>query len=50
MWEDTGREQVIPLIEGEIDNKPSTIRIERLTHDNSIKFTSLLVSQTTEFV
>ncbi|KZW00606.1 alpha/beta-hydrolase [Exidia glandulosa HHB12029] len=49
MWEDSESETVIPHIDGELDNKPSTIRIERLTHDNSIKFSSLLLSQTEDF-
>ncbi|KZV98711.1 alpha/beta-hydrolase [Exidia glandulosa HHB12029] len=49
MWEDSESETVIPHIDGELDNKPSTIRIERLTHDDSIRFTSLLPSQTEDF-
>ncbi|KAF9224794.1 alpha beta-hydrolase [Gyrodon lividus] len=42
-WEDPLCEQVLPKIEGELDNAPGKGRIERLTHDD-YRYTSVIIS------
>lgn len=41
--EDTAGQEPLPHIGGELNNKPSTFRLERLTHDDSIRFGSPLI-------
>ncbi|KAF8452502.1 alpha beta-hydrolase [Boletus edulis BED1] len=42
-WEDALCEQVLPKIDGELDNAPGNGRIERLTHDD-YRYDSIIIS------
>ncbi|KAG9313807.1 alpha beta-hydrolase [Chiua virens] len=42
-WEDAVCEQVLPKIDGELDNAPGKGRIERLTHDD-YRYNSVIIS------
>ncbi|KAF9233901.1 alpha beta-hydrolase [Melanogaster broomeanus] len=42
-WEDALCEQVLPTIDGELDNAPGKGRIERLTHDD-YRYSSVIIS------
>lgn len=44
-WEDSLADQVLPKVQGELDNAPGLGRIERLTHDD-YRYGSIVVSQT----
>ncbi|KAH7925325.1 alpha/beta-hydrolase [Leucogyrophana mollusca] len=48
-WEDAFCEQVLPRIDGELDNLPGKGRIERLTNDG-FKYTGVVISQTDKFM
>ena len=48
-WEDSLSDQVIPRVEGELDNAPSMGRIERLTHDD-FRYGSVVISQSDKYV
>src|SRR5882757_5784462 len=48
-WEDSLADQVLPRVEGELDNSPGTGRIERLTHDD-FRYGSVVISQSDKYV
>lgn len=48
-WEDSLADQVLPRVEGELDNAPGMGRIERLTHDD-FRYSSVVVSQSDKYV
>ncbi|OJA12246.1 hypothetical protein AZE42_04083 [Rhizopogon vesiculosus] len=48
-WEDSLADQVLPRVEGELDNSPGTGRIERLTHDD-FRYGSVVISQSDQFM
>lgn len=48
-WEDALCEQILPKIDGELDNAPGKGRIERLTHDD-YRYTSVIFSPSNKSV
>jgi hypothetical protein len=48
-WEDSLADQVLPKVQGELDNAPGLGRIERLTHDD-YRYGSIVLSQTNKYV
>ncbi|KAH7104558.1 alpha/beta-hydrolase [Auriculariales sp. MPI-PUGE-AT-0066] len=50
MWEDADPSTALPTIDGELSNKPSIFRIERLTHNDTVRFTAPAVSETKDLL
>ncbi|KAG2058015.1 alpha beta-hydrolase [Suillus hirtellus] len=48
-WEDSLADQVLPKVQGELDNAPGLGRIERLTHDD-YRYGSIVISQANNFM
>lgn len=48
-WEDSLCEQVLPKIDGELNNAPGKGRIERITHDN-YRYKNIVISPSNKSV
>lgn len=48
-WEDALCEQILPKIDGELDNAPGKGRIERLTHDD-YRYNDIIISPSNKSV